>query len=65
MKQERFNMKHGKKSEKAGNISRGVESEGMFQYETEPCDRCGFPTYKLMCKEVCGNCGGRRDCSEV
>jgi len=58
-------MKHGNNRKKTGNISRRVKNKEMFQYETEPCDRCGHPTYKLMCKEVCPNCGGRRDCSEV
>lgn len=33
--------------------------------KTEPCDRCGYGTFKLACKEVCPNCGARRDCSDL
>lgn len=29
------------------------------------CDRCGHAVDKTPCKEICPNCGARRDCSDV
>lgn len=42
-----------------------VKNRRFSPIETQPCDRCGHETYKLACKEVCPNCGGRRDCSDI
>lgn len=60
MKQKCFNMKHRRA------IGENEAKNRRFSpIDTQPCDRCGHETYKLMCKEVCPNCGGRRDCSDV